>query len=81
MGVATHFGIVTLGQSVAGFAARVMIVALDASNQVVTGYTGTVHFTSSDASATLPADYTLTAADDGMPCILRDFRKRWGWKR
>ena len=29
------------------------------------GYTGTVHFTSSDAQAGLPADYTFTAADAG----------------
>ena len=31
----------------------------------LTGYTGTVHFTSSDAQATLPADYTFLAADAG----------------
>jgi hypothetical protein len=33
---------------------------------VDTGYTGTVHFTSSDAQAGLPADYTFTAADQGQ---------------
>jgi hypothetical protein len=32
---------------------------------VATGYRGTVHFTSSDAKAGLPADYTFTAADNG----------------
>jgi uncharacterized delta-60 repeat protein len=39
-----------------------------ADNAVValaTGYTGTVHFTSSDPQAVLPADYTFTAADQG----------------
>jgi hypothetical protein len=31
-----------------------------------TGYTGTVHFTSSDNQAVLPEDYTFTAADAGV---------------
>jgi uncharacterized repeat protein (TIGR01451 family) len=31
----------------------------------IPGYTGTVHFTSSDAGAILPADYTFTATDAG----------------
>ena len=31
----------------------------------LTGYTGTVHFTSSDAQAILPADYTFLASDAG----------------
>ncbi|HEX7287277.1 MAG TPA: hypothetical protein VF532_13915 [Candidatus Angelobacter sp.] len=31
----------------------------------LTGYAGTVHFTSSDPTAVLPADYTFTAADAG----------------
>jgi hypothetical protein len=64
-GPVTHFGIFTLGPALAGFPAPVLVVALDASNHVVAGYTGTVHFTSSDGSATLPADYTFTAADHG----------------
>jgi hypothetical protein len=32
---------------------------------MATGYTGTVHFTSSDLLATLPADYTFKATDAG----------------
>ena len=32
---------------------------------MTTGYTGTVHFTSSDGSAVLPANYTFTAGDAG----------------
>jgi hypothetical protein len=66
VGVVTHFGIITLGDSLAGVASPVEVVALDANNQVVTNYTGTVHFTSSDSGATLPGDYTFTAGDDGM---------------
>ena len=41
------------------------ITAYDPYNNVATGYAGTVHFTSSDASAQLPADYTFTPADKG----------------
>jgi uncharacterized repeat protein (TIGR01451 family) len=32
----------------------------------LTGYRGTVHFTSPDPGATLPADYTFTATDGGV---------------
>jgi hypothetical protein len=38
----------------------------DAYGNVVTGYVGTVHFTCSDGTATLPMDYTFTAADAGV---------------
>jgi hypothetical protein len=38
----------------------------DAYSNVVTGYTGTVRFTSTDNSATLPANYTFKAADNGV---------------
>ena len=41
------------------------MTALDAFGNAATGYTGTVHFGSSDARAALPADYTFTAADAG----------------
>ena len=37
----------------------------DAFGNPVTSYTGTVHFTSDDASASLPADYTFTPAAQG----------------
>jgi hypothetical protein len=38
----------------------------DAYGNTVTGYTGTVHFTSSDGQAVLPANYTFTATDAGV---------------
>ena len=41
------------------------ITALDAFNNAATGYSGTVHVTSSDGQATLPADYTFVPADAG----------------
>ncbi len=49
----------------AGAAGSFTVTAEDAQGNLLTGYTGTVHFTSSDARAVLPADYTFTAADQG----------------
>jgi subtilisin-like proprotein convertase family protein/plastocyanin len=45
--------------SAAGDAFLVTVIARDAFNNLATGYGGTVHFTSSDGAATLPADSTL----------------------
>jgi hypothetical protein len=50
----------------AGLAGSFTVTALDPYSNVATGYTGTVHFTSSDSAAALPADYTFTAADNGV---------------
>jgi hypothetical protein len=58
-----HFGSPTV---TAGVAKLFVLVALDAGGNVTTGYTGTVHFVSSNAQAVLPADYTFTAADRGI---------------
>jgi hypothetical protein len=41
------------------------VTAYDAFGNLATGYRGTVHFTSSDPAAGLPADYEFTAADNG----------------
>jgi hypothetical protein len=49
-----------------GQAFNVTLEAFDAFGNQATGYTGTVHLSSSDTGATLPADYTFTAADQGM---------------
>ena len=62
---ATHFEVITPENALAGVPASIKVVALDASNQPVRNFTGTVHFTSSDASAVLPANYTFTGADHG----------------
>jgi hypothetical protein len=48
-----------------GTAFSITVTAVDAYGNVATGYTGTVHFSSSDRSANLPANYTFTAADSG----------------
>ena len=60
----THFSVTTPANVTAGSAFNVTVTALDASNAPVTGYTGTVHFTSSSAG-TLPSDYTFVAGDNG----------------
>jgi hypothetical protein len=49
-----------------GTAYTFTVTALDPYGNVATGYTGTVHFSSSDSAAKLPANYTFTAADAGM---------------
>ena len=45
----------------------------DAYGNVVTGYTGTVHFSTNDPGATLPPDYTFTAADAGVHTFTNAF--------
>jgi probable HAF family extracellular repeat protein len=50
----------------AGVAFSFTITALDASGNVATGYTGTVHMTSTDTSAKLPPNYTFTASNAGV---------------
>jgi Bacterial Ig-like domain (group 3) len=42
-----------------------MEVQSNAGTSVLTGYTGTVHFTSSDPAAVLPVDYTFIVGDGG----------------
>jgi hypothetical protein len=49
----------------AGAAATFTITVQDANGDTLTGYTGTIHFTSSDPQASLPADDTFTVADQG----------------
>ena len=44
---------------------NVTVTAYDANYALGTAYRGTVHFTSTDLSATLPSNYTFTAADNG----------------
>jgi hypothetical protein len=63
---ATHLLVITPTAVQGGVPAPVEVIALDASNHLASGYTGTVHFTSTDNNATLPADYTFTARDHGL---------------
>ncbi len=66
-GVATQFVLVPAGGPVGiGTPHLFTLEALDAWGNVASTYTGTVHFSSSDPNAILPADYTFTAADQGQ---------------
>jgi hypothetical protein len=58
--VATHFSVAAPGVATAGTAFNFTVNALDSSNNVATTYSGTVHFTSTDVQAVLPANSTLT---------------------
>jgi hypothetical protein len=57
---ATSFSISAANTAIAGNALAVTVTALDAYGNVATGYSGTIHFTSNDARAILPANATLT---------------------
>jgi hypothetical protein len=50
----------------AGATFNLTLAAKDAFGNVATGYAGTVHFTSSDPQAVLPADYTFASSDAGQ---------------
>ncbi|MDP1804959.1 MAG: hypothetical protein Q8K72_07330, partial [Acidimicrobiales bacterium] len=63
---ATYFqvgaGVATAGT---GQTFDLRVRARDDGGSVDTGYRGTVHFSSTDAGAVLPPDYTFTEADAG----------------
>jgi hypothetical protein len=64
--VASKFIFTAPASVTAGASFSLMLTVQDAYGNVVTGYTGTVHFTSSDPRPKLPANYTFTAADKGV---------------
>jgi sugar lactone lactonase YvrE len=50
-------------QAPSGGTVNFTVTAEDAQGNALNGYVGTVHFTSTDPAANLPADYTFTPAD------------------
>src|SRR5437899_10753596 len=50
----------------AGVTNSFTVTAKDVFSNTATGYVGTVHFTSTDGSAALPANYTFTSTDAGV---------------
>ena len=62
---ATQLDVDTSGGNTAGQPLTIRVRARDNNGNVDTTYRGTIHFTSTDPAATLPADYTFTAADNG----------------
>ncbi|MBZ5621857.1 MAG: DUF11 domain-containing protein [Acidobacteriia bacterium] len=66
----THFSVIAPSQATAGISFNFTVQALDVNNNVVPSYAGTVHFTSSDPTATLPANSTLTNGTGTFPATL-----------
>ena len=50
----------------ASVASSITVTAKDQYGNTANGYRGTVHFTSSDAAAVLPSDYTFQSSDNGV---------------
>jgi hypothetical protein len=69
--VATHFSVSAPATITAGTAFQVTVSALDSSNNVVPGYSGTVHFVSTDAQAVLPANSPLTNGTGSFSVTLK----------
>jgi hypothetical protein len=63
---ADYLRVIGPAASTAGSAFGITVTARDGYNNTATGYTGAVHFTSSDGQAVLPANYAFTAADAGV---------------
>jgi hypothetical protein len=53
----------------------ITVTARDAFGNIATGYLGTIHFTSSDDTALLPANYTFVASDAGVHIFMVTFKK------
>jgi hypothetical protein len=68
--VATHLSVAAPGTASAGTSFNVTLTALDASNRTVSGYSGTVLFTSSDGQPVQPASVTLTGGTGTFPLTL-----------
>jgi photosystem II stability/assembly factor-like uncharacterized protein len=58
--VPTSFSVTAPASAAAGVPLTFAVTALDQFGNTASGYTGTVHFTSSDGAAVLPADALLT---------------------
>ncbi len=75
-GSATQFTVSAPGTATAGTAFSITVTAKDSGDNTATGYTGTVHFTSSDATAILPADTVLT---NGIGTFSATLKAVGGW--
>ena len=68
---ATHFAVSGSASTVAGNPMLIEVTALDSLGNIALGYAGTVHFTSTDAQAFIPADATLTGGIGFFAAALR----------
>jgi alpha-tubulin suppressor-like RCC1 family protein len=70
-GTATHFAVSAPSAATAGTAFNFTVTALDSFNNAATGYAGTVHFSSTDAAATLPANTILSGGTGTFAATLQ----------
>ncbi len=69
--VATHFSVVAASYiATTGTPINIFVTAIDVNGNTVTDYAGTVHFTSSDAKAVLPANSPLTNGAGSFSAML-----------
>jgi hypothetical protein len=61
-----HFKVTAPSTCTAGSAISVSVTVQDAYGNTIPSYTGTIHFSSGDKQAMLPADYTFTSVDSGV---------------
>src|SRR5262249_33076186 len=69
--VASHFAISAPASGAAGSPFSVIVTARDPSNNIAPSYGGVVHFSSTDSTASLPADVTLEGGVGTFSVMLR----------
>jgi hypothetical protein len=69
-GPATHFSVSAPANIPSAISFQLTVTALDASNNPVANYSGTVHFTTSDAQAQIPSDSTLVSGSKTLSALL-----------
>jgi len=73
--VAHHFTVQAGPTAIAGTPVSVTVTAKDQFDVLLETYTGTVSFSSNDATASLPANYTFTGGDAGTHAFAATFTK------
>ena len=75
-GAATHFSLSAPASVTALKPFNFMVTAQDASNNTATGYSGTIHFTSTDNQASLPVNSMLVNGTGSFPATLKTLGKQ-----
>jgi hypothetical protein len=65
-GITSQFKLTAPSAVTKGTAFNVTVTAQDKYGNTTPTYTGTIHFTSSDSAAVLPANYTYVTTDNGV---------------
>src|SRR5262249_41050023 len=75
----TQFQVSAPATATAGSSFTVTVSALTSTGTVDPTYRGTVRFTSTDGQAVLPANYTFTAADNGVRTFTITLKTAGSW--